>query len=131
MSTDWVAKSFSKNSTPVAVDDSYLDEEVVILLQGKNSFNDRIFSYLKLTFRNFLVMREVMALKKPFLPSDFGTVLAAGKGDPTPELRSEMAIAYQLVDTPQFVPQMDTAPPPPPKPDFSHLNLNIGKLWED
>ncbi len=100
MSNKWVTKSFSSNSTAVEVDPELLDEKVVILLMGENNFGDQIFSYLQLTLRNLQQLRQYLISGDKFLPSDFGTVLAAGRGEPSQELRSEMAVTYKMVDRP-------------------------------
>lgn len=101
------------------VDNKLLDETIVILLQGKNSFGDPIFSYLKITLGKFRELSEHVKTNSDFNPSDWGTVIAAGTGEPSAELRAEMAITYNLVDVPKPIPKPKTiniAPPP---------------LWED
>ena len=115
MNTRWVTKAFSKNSTPVVIDESLLDEEVVIFMQGKNVFEDRIYSYIKLPLRNLQRLKTALTNNENFIPSDFGTVLFAGKGEPTPELRSEMAVTYGLIDVPK---------PPPPQ-----INTSQPAFW--
>lgn len=77
-----------------------LNENVVILMQGKNVFGDKIFSYLELTLNALQELKAKMRTNDNFMPSDFGTVLAAGKGDPSDELRSEMAVTYNMIDVP-------------------------------
>lgn len=110
--TEWVTRAFSQNSTPVEIDEKLLDEEVVILLQGKNNFGDSIYSYIKLPLRNLSKLRSAMRGSQNFLPSDYGNVISAGKGDPSPELRSEMAVTYGLVDVPKpRMPKISTAQP--------------------
>lgn len=101
MSGNWVASSYSSNSTPVAIDEeNLLKDEVVILLQGKNTFGDGIFSYLKLNLKALIELRRAMLQGVDFMPSDFGTVLAAGRGEPSSELKSEMAVTYKMIDKP-------------------------------
>lgn len=101
--SDWVPQAYSKNSTPVQIDEALLDEEVVIYLAGRNVFNDPTYVYLKLTLRNLQKMKMAIDANEKFLPSDFGTVLAAGKGEPSDEVKAEMALTYNLVDTPRPV----------------------------
>lgn len=121
MNTTWKTSAFSINSTPVEVDEAVLNERVVILLQGKNVYGDQIFTYLQLTLRSLQQLRDKMRKKEDFMPAEYGTVLAAGKGEPTQELRSEMAVTHNMID----VPRAKGAPPPPayavPQP----------KLWDD
>jgi hypothetical protein len=35
------------------------------------------------------------------MPAEFGAVLAAGKGEPSPELRARMAKEYNMIDVPR------------------------------
>ena len=118
--TSWKTSAFSKNSTPVELDETLLEEKVVILLQGKNIYGDAIFTYLQLTLRSLQQLRDKMRKQEDFMPAEYGTVLAAGKGEPSPEMRSEMAVTHNMVD----VPRPRSAPPPAfavPQP----------KLWDD
>lgn len=120
MSTTWKTSAFSKNSTPVELDEALLNEKVVILLQGKNIYGDQIFTYLQLTLRSLQQLRDKMRAAQDFMPAEYGEVLAAGKGEPSPEMRSEMAVIHHMVD----VPRPQSAPPPSyavPQP----------KLWDD
>lgn len=121
MNTTWKTSAFSKNSTPVEIDEALLNEKVVILLQGKNVYGDQIFTYLQLTLRSLQQLREKMRKQEDFMPAEYGTVLAAGKGEPSVELRSEMAVTHNMID----VPRPKAAPAAPayavPQP----------KLWDD
>jgi hypothetical protein len=120
MNTTWKTSAFSKNSTPVELDEALLNEKVVILLQGKNIYSDAIFTYLQLTLKSLQQLRDKMRSGEDFMPAEYGTVLAAGKGEPSPEMRSEMAVTHNMVD----VPRPKAAPPPTyavPQP----------KLWDD
>jgi hypothetical protein len=98
--TSWVAKSFSSNSTPVAITDEMLVEDVVILLEGKNIYGDDVFSYLKLTLQGLFDLKMKLLKKEQLMPSDYGTVLAAGNGEPSPELISEMRVTHNMLDVP-------------------------------
>jgi hypothetical protein len=120
MSTTWKTSAFSKNSTPVELDEALLKEKVVILLQGKNIYGDQIFTYLQLTLSSLQQLRDKMRKTEDFMPAEYGEVLAAGKGEPTAEMRSEMAVTHNMID----VPRPKAAPPPTyavPQP----------KLWDD
>lgn len=81
--------------------DAQLDELVVALVQGTNLFGDKIYSYVQLPLRKYIEMARLMRDGKKFKSSDFGTVLAAGKGEPTAELKQEMAVTHNLVDVPK------------------------------
>ncbi len=114
--TDWQPQAYSKNSTPVQIDEELLDEEVVIFLKGKNVYNDPTYAYIKLTLRNLQKLKTAIETSDNFMPSDFGTVLAAGRGEPSDEIKSEMALTYNMVDAPlqpiKPRPQTNTTPPP-------------------
>jgi hypothetical protein len=119
MSTNWKTGAYSKNTTPVSVDEALLNEKGVILLQGKNVYGDQIFTYLELTLKSLIQLRDKMRRKEDFMPAEYGTVLAAGKGDPSAELKSEMAVTHQMIDVPK--PKVAPAPAAVPQP----------KLWDD
>jgi hypothetical protein len=108
---NWSASGFGKFVSPELVSDEFLDAEVVLLMQGTNLFGDLIYSYLKASGRNLKLMFGKMQKGDNFLPSDFGTVLAAGRGEPTEEVREEMRATYNMVDVPM--------PKRAPNPAFS------------
>lgn len=83
------------------ISEQALAEEAVILVYGDNMFGDPVYSYIKFSLRNFIRMKDAMLEGESFKPSDYGEVLAAGRGDPSQELRDEMRIKYGLVDMPR------------------------------
>jgi hypothetical protein len=120
MTNTWKTGAFSKNSTPVEIDEALLNEKVVIMLQGKNIYGDQIFTYLQLTLKSLQQLRDKMRRQEDFMPAEYGTVLAAGKGEPSAELRSEMAVTYNMIEVPR--PKVTAAPAyAVPQP----------KLWDD
>ncbi len=86
---------------PKDMDAATLEEKVVILLQGKNVYGDQIFTYLQLTLRDLMRLRSRMRSQCEFMPADFGSVLAAGKGEPSAELRARMTKEYNMIDVPR------------------------------
>ena len=121
MSNTWKAGAYSSNSTAVSMDDEeLLREKVVILLQGKNVYGDQIFTYLELSLKSLIQLRSKMQKQEEFLPAEYGEVLAAGKGDPSPELRSEMAITHNMIDVPR-----------PRAPSPAAIATAPPKLWDD
>lgn len=104
MNTTWKTGAFSKNSTAVEIDEKLLDEKVVILLQGKNVFGDAIYTYIRLSLRSLQQLRDKMKKNENFMPAEYGEVLAAGRGEPSPELRSEMAVTHNMIDVPRSKP---------------------------
>ncbi len=69
-------------------------------MQGTNLFGDHINSYLQLTGQNLKNMFAKMQAGENFKPADFGTVLSAGRGEPTKEVRDEMAATYNMIEVP-------------------------------
>lgn len=98
--SNWAASGFGRKVSPELVDDEFLDVEIVILLQGTNLFGDHIYSYLQLLGRNLKEMFGKMQSGENFKPADFGTVLAAGRGEPSKEVRDEMAVTYNMIEVP-------------------------------
>lgn len=99
MTSQWNTKAFGKLDASGNVGGGGLmDEPVVILMQGKNTFGDRIYAYLKITLGDIKRMQVALQQGETFNPSDFGTVLAAGKGEPPPEIRSEISSLYKILD---------------------------------
>lgn len=120
MSTTWKTSAFSKNSTPIEVDEALLNEKVVILLQGKNIYGDPIYTYLQLTLKSLQLLRDKMRAAEDFMPAEYGDVLAAGRGEPTAELKAEMAITHNMVDVPR--------PKPAAAPGYA---VPQPKLWDE
>lgn len=101
MSTKWISNALDSGSKPSGIDTAMKDQFVVLLLYGKNSFGDKIYSYLKITLPDLQNLKAAIQSGKGFNPSDFGTILAAGKGDPTAEVRAEISSLYQVLDSQQ------------------------------
>lgn len=112
--SNWQNKTPGKATLNFQVDAAHLDKTGVILVHGTNTFGDAIFSYLELTMRKLQDMKESLDRNENIKPSDFGTVLAAGRGNPSQELQDEMAAKYNLVPVPttRSAPARAFAPPP-------------------
>lgn|GEM_PF-3306754 len=89
----------------------------VLLLYGKNSFGDKIYSYLEITIPNLRRLKAATMSGEAFTPSDFGTVIAAGRGEPTEEVKAEIAATHQVLDgrTAPAKPAASAAPIPAAK----------------
>jgi hypothetical protein len=77
------------------------NESTVILLRGKNVFGDMIFCYLKITYGDIEKLQAAAEGTERFNISDFGTVIAAGKGEPNAEVQAEIAVAYPMLEKPK------------------------------
>ncbi|MBM3618356.1 MAG: hypothetical protein FJX23_07400 [Alphaproteobacteria bacterium] len=101
----WTTKSSSGNGTPPVNFDDLGDELAVILVQGKNSFGDDIYCYLNLPLKNIKPVQDALAGNNGFTPSKFGTVLAAGRGQPTEEVKREIGqTEYTVAFEPRKLP---------------------------
>lgn len=109
MNSNWKTGAYSTNTTPVSADEKAMEEIGVILMQGKNVYGDPIYTYLRLPIKNLIVMREKIVRRENFMPAEYGEVLAAGKGEPSAELRSEMAVAHNMIDVPKPKPAVNQA----------------------
>jgi hypothetical protein len=79
-------------------------EYAVILLQGHNSFGDMIYSYVEVTLPNIKRLYAALNSGEDFTPSDFGTIVHAGKGTPPESVRNEMAAKHNMLqDIPSAV----------------------------
>jgi len=99
MSTKWSSQVLGKGA--INFGDLLKDEYSVILLQGKNTFGDMIYCYVKVTIPNMEKLQSALKLGGNFSPSDFGEVIAAAKGQPTQEVRAEIGRMYPMLDTPR------------------------------
>lgn len=108
MSAKWNSQVLGKSS--VDFGELLKDEYVVTLLQGKNAFGDMIYCYLKVILPNLAKLQAALTGGKNFNPSDFGEVIAAGKGVPPDDVRAEIALTYPMLEKPRVI----QGPPPIP-----------------
>lgn len=112
MTSQWNSKNIGKSLE--LLQSGVLDDPVVILMQGKNTFGDRIYAYLKLTVKDLTKLKAAMDAGTPFNPSDLGTVVAAGSGEPTDEVKAEIASLYKILNVqPTFDSQSASTPSTP------------------
>lgn len=106
----WIAQAMGMKNP---LDDEELREkEVVILVNGRNVHNDIIYCYLKIPLKYYPVIREKLENGDEFNLRDFGEVVAAGTGDPSDEIKEEMAREYDMITVENKAP-----PAPPPSED--------------
>lgn len=101
MKNNWSVSGAKQNVSPDMVPDEFLEAEVVLLMQGTNLFGDAVYAYLKVTGKNLKAMFTKMKAGENFKPADFGSILAAGRGVPSEELKNEMRAEYNMLDVPQ------------------------------
>lgn len=111
--SNWSASGFGRYVSPDLVLDEFLDDEVIVLLQGRNTFGDELFIYLQITGRNLREIFRMMQQGENFKPVDFGSIIVAGRGEPTDELKAEMLNEYNMMDVPKPKPpfKVDTHQP--------------------
>lgn len=107
MSTKWSTEVLNNGGGTPDFAALMKDEATVILLRGKNVFGDMIYCYLKVAFPDIRKLEDALSGTSTFNISDFGTVIAAGKGEPPPEVQAEVALAYPMLDKPK---PLNTAP---------------------
>lgn len=107
--TEWTKTDANGNP-----DFSSLFEEkgVVVLLRGKNNFGDRIYSYVKIALTNLEQLQHSIRNGLPFNASDFGEVVAAGTGEPTDQVKAEIAAQYPMLDQKPAAPAAPSEPLP-------------------
>lgn len=91
----WTAKAMG--ISPSEDDATSSPEEAVVLVQGLNVFAEKVYCYLKVSAKNFYVVRSKLENKEKFDLREYGEVIAAGQGDPTEEVREEMATQYNML----------------------------------
>ena len=101
MSAKWSSQVIGKTGTDFG--ELLKDEYAVILLQGKNVFGDMIYCYLKVGLHEINKLNAALNGDTSFNISDYGTVVAAGKGLPTEEVKAEIAITYPMLAQPKVM----------------------------
>jgi HEAT repeat protein len=94
----WSTPGIGKYFSPDVVNDEYLEVEIVILLQGANLYGNRVYSYVKMLGRRLRGMFDRMQRGENFKPADFGEVLAAGLGEPPPDIRDMMQEKFNMTE---------------------------------
>jgi len=115
MSTKWSAETLSKNGKPDFA--SLLkDEYKIMLLRGKNVFGDFVYCYLKISMSDISKLEAAIKGDANFNLHDFGTVLAAGKGEPTADVIAEIDASYPSVGAAEAADAPGSAAPAEVKP---------------
>ena len=86
-----------------------------MLLRGKNVFDDFIYCYLKVSYADIARLDAAISGAEGFNLRDFGTVLAAGKGEPPEDVKAEIALTYPTLGA-QQAQSVDTVTSTPAAP---------------
>lgn len=111
MSDNWVTKAVGKTQ-PVQDYAGVGKELTILLILGRNIFGDDIYTYLKLPYAQIENVKKQLDSGQNFTPSHYGTVLAAGRGKPNPDITEEVGL-------PEFIIHAQPKPgigKPPQKP---------------
>ena len=101
MSTKWSTQVVGQSGGSPDFGALLKDEYAIIFLQGKNTFGDIVYCYVKVMMPDIDKMHTILQGDAGFNPSDFGQVVAAGKGDPTHEVKAELALSYPMFAQPK------------------------------
>ena len=86
---NWVSKTLGK--TQAVEDLSGVNHEMAsLLILGRNSFGDEIYTYMSLPMQRIDEVKARLSTNVPFVPSHYGNVMAAGRGLPSEDMREEM-----------------------------------------
>lgn len=69
----------------------------MLLIQGRNTFGDEIYTYIRIPMNRIDEVKRHLASGQNFVPSHFGTVVAAGRGKPTPDVTEEIGIPEFMI----------------------------------
>jgi len=123
MSTKWNTQNLgqgqgnpSQGAGKTDFDALFKDEYVILFFQGKNSFGDLVYCYVKVMYPEMDAMNAALQSGNNYNPGDYGTVIAAGKGDPTDEVKAELAITYPMFDQMRAVNYATSPASPAPAP---------------
>lgn len=76
------------------------NEEIVLLLGGFNNFGDKIYNYVKIPMAKVEELIKGVENGGRFDVREFGEVVAAGLGIPTPEVKKEIESTYRMITFP-------------------------------
>ena len=89
MKGSWVTKALGK-SPPVDNFGGVENSTATLLIQGRNTFGDEIYTYLKVSLNQIDEVKLQLTSGENFVPSHYGTVLAAGRGKPSDDIKREV-----------------------------------------
>lgn len=93
---NWFSKTLGK-SPPVQDYTGTQKEMVLLLVIGRNTFGDEIYSYLRLPMRRMTELKTALDSGQPFTPANYGVVVAAGRGKPPADVIEEVGVPDYLI----------------------------------
>jgi len=85
----------------ITIDRDLLRENVVIFMTGKNVNGNNTYAYIQIALWKLQELKAATDAGEKFLLSDYGVVLASGRGEPSDDIRKQMASKYNLIDIPK------------------------------
>lgn len=105
MAGSWVSKALGKTQAVDNLGSSTHDLLTMLLVLGRNTFGDEIYTYIRLPMQRIDEVKDKLAEGGNFMPSQYGSVVAAGRGKPTPEITEEVGIPeFMLYFKPKSLP---------------------------
>ena len=96
-SSSWVARAVGMAGT--SNQQGSEEEDLVVLVQGKNVFQDPIYCYIRIPTERLEEFRGKVSANEKFDIREYGDVIAAGRGQPSSEVQDEMARDYGMLPT--------------------------------
>jgi hypothetical protein len=86
-------------TTREAIDMNQVDlqKAEVMLIYCKNAEGKPVYNYVRMTLRQIEQLKAAVLVGRPFNPSDFGTIIASGQGEPTESVKKEIAEQYYVL----------------------------------
>ena len=94
-SSSWVAKALGVTGGSDQEDSG--GDDLVVLVQGKNVFNDSIYCYLRIPHPKLEEFRGKLENNQKFDIREYGDVIAAGRGLPNQEVQDEMTRDFGMM----------------------------------
>lgn len=95
MPSSWISKALGYIQNDEASEGDAA-EDLVVLVQGKNAFNDKIYCYIRIPHAQFDEFKRQLQSVSSFDLREYGTIIAAGRGDPTKEVQVEITKEFGI-----------------------------------
>ena len=90
-----------RDAQPSMFSEMFKDQFTIVLIRGKNAPGDQIYAYMRCNIDQLKRLNAVFKSDIDFSLTDYGTIIAAGRGEPPPELKAEIDKAFPgMVSTP-------------------------------
>lgn len=98
MAGNWVSKALGKTQAVTTDDSAHAQSAMTsLLIQGRNSFGDEIYAFIEMPMGRIEEVKKHLTTGQNFLPSHYGTVVAAGRGKPSPDVIDEVGVPQYMI----------------------------------